>query len=313
MRPDSLTQHKQLYYAASIMFGSDKNRDVYSFIHDKDDGFPIGMHTHDFYEINIIYKGSGYHYIEKQCFDAYYGDVFVIPPGVVHGYYTEDINSFQIINILIKTSFISKFKTEFSKIPGYSILFEIEPSLRTDINSKFFLHLTNKQLESLNDKLLELLDKKERTIADDIYQKGLIISIISKLSQYLQENYETIMSNSKKTNSTESTFILKTIEYMNSNYGQKITVEKLASIASMSRSTYIRKFEAIIKKSPIDYLIYIRLKQACELLEKSNKSITEISLDCGFFDNSHFSKIFKSYYSISPYQYRERHKKTITS
>ena len=308
MRPDTLAQHRQLYYEESIMFGNDKNSDVTSFIHDKKDSFPIGMHTHDFYEINIIYKGSGYHYIEKQCFDASYGDVFVIPPKVAHGYYTEDINNFQIINILIKTSFISKYKKEFSKIPGYSILFEIEPSLRTGISNKFFLHLTNKQLSLINDKLVELLQKNEKSIAYDIYQKGLIISIISRLSQFLQENYEAIISNSKKTDSAESTFILKSIEYMNSNYGQKISIEKLAQIASMSRSTYIRKFESIIKKSPIDYLISIRLKQACELLEKSDKSITEISLDCGFFDNSHFSKIFKSYYSISPYQYRKNTK-----
>ena len=49
--------------------------------------FPINMHSHDFYEINIITNGLGRHYISNKSIQAQKCDVFFLPPNVKHGYF----------------------------------------------------------------------------------------------------------------------------------------------------------------------------------------------------------------------------------
>ena len=60
--------------------------------------YSIEPHNHDFYEMNIIMRGKGTHKIEKACFSAETGDVFMIPPMKVHSYYdTEDLDVYHIL------------------------------------------------------------------------------------------------------------------------------------------------------------------------------------------------------------------------
>ena len=48
--------------------------------------YEIGMHEQEFYEINLITKGEGMHYIDDSRIKAEVGDVFIIPPKISHGY-----------------------------------------------------------------------------------------------------------------------------------------------------------------------------------------------------------------------------------
>jgi len=304
MHPQKLNIHQTpLYLDTNVFENSDELNIVGSQMHTKKDVFPIDMHKHNFYEINIIYKGSGYHYIEDKCFEAKTGSVFVIPPGLFHGYYTENNDSFMVYNIFIKSSFIEKYKKELNSISGYSMLFEIEPYIRKETETEFYLTLSPRQLDEMNPFFLELLDNKFDN-KKYISSIGLVITIISKLSLYLIDNHNTIMNKAISLKTIDPAFILKTMYYMNSNYYEKISIDFLASMANMSRSTYIRHFEEITKKTPNEYLTDVRIKEACTLLKETSKSITDISNECGFFDPSHFSKTFFKLKNITPLKYR---------
>ena len=56
------------------------------------------MHEQDFYEINIIVKGTGMHYINDNKVLAKVGDVFILPPRVPRGYY--DNEGFDVYHLL---------------------------------------------------------------------------------------------------------------------------------------------------------------------------------------------------------------------
>ena len=74
------------FYTNYFIFKDYKNFFLCSaYYHDKSQIFPILMHQHSFYEINIITRGSGWHYIENQCIEAKLGSVFVISPNIKHG------------------------------------------------------------------------------------------------------------------------------------------------------------------------------------------------------------------------------------
>lgn len=96
----------------------------------------------------------------------------------------------------------------------------------------------------------------------------------------------------------------KVIEYMNQNYEEKITIEKLAQIVKMSESNFIRLFKKETKVTPIEYLIKLRLDKAKKLLRSGTKTITETALQCGFNSASHFSSCFRKQYGNSPTEYR---------
>jgi AraC-like DNA-binding protein len=65
-------------------------------------------------------------------------------------------------------------------------------------------------------------------------------------------------------------------------------------------------FKEIAGVSPIQYLIGLRLKKACDLLEHSSKSVLEIALDCGFENISYFIRKFKEVKGCTPKEYRSK-------
>ena len=130
------------YWINSDCFSDNPLNLTKAFIH-KD--YNIGMHSHEFYEINLIINGKGNHYIEKMEVEVNTGDVFVIPPGILHGYHSEN-STLDVYHIIINTDFFKRYKEELEEIPGYKLMFDIEPQLRQTNSYNFFLKLNIDEL-----------------------------------------------------------------------------------------------------------------------------------------------------------------------
>lgn len=98
--------------------------------------------------------------------------------------------------------------------------------------------------------------------------------------------------------------IKRTIEFLMDSYQGKYSLQDLANIANLSPYHFIRIFKNETGKTPYEYLMDIKLEKACNLLRKSNLSITEICFLCGFNSPNHFSTVFKRVLGVSPSQYR---------
>ena len=96
------------------------------------------------------------------------------------------------------------------------------------------------------------------------------------------------------------------LSYIHSNYNEKISLEEIASAASVSTRECIRCFNKSISKTPGEYLMEYRLNMARKLLNDSEMSITDISYHCGFSSNAYFGKAFREKYGMTPLQYRNR-------
>jgi AraC family transcriptional regulator len=97
----------------------------------------------------------------------------------------------------------------------------------------------------------------------------------------------------------------KVIEYMHRYFGKKLTINILAKIVKMSESNFIRVFKKETGKTPREYLMEIRLDKANKLLRSGSKSITEISLQCGFGSTPHFSACYAKHFGITPSEYQK--------
>ena len=97
------------------------------------------------------------------------------------------------------------------------------------------------------------------------------------------------------------------VEHLHSRSNQSVTNSDLAELAGLSVSQFERKFREVFGTSVRRYLTRIRIENACDLLAHSDASITQVALDCGFFDHAHFSRTFKKQMNCTPGQYRQRH------
>ena len=95
-------------------------------------------------------------------------------------------------------------------------------------------------------------------------------------------------------------------DYIDFNYSDKMTVEKVASMLAVSRNHLYRMFKAEVGMSPMEYLTSRRIRFAAKLLEETDRSAAEISDVVGFDTYSAFYRAFKLAYGMSANQYRSR-------
>jgi len=93
--------------------------------------------------------------------------------------------------------------------------------------------------------------------------------------------------------------------WLHENYDKNISIKELAKNNNMSERTLARRFHQSSQSSPTEYLQRIRIEKGKELIGQSNLSISEIAELIGFYDASHFAKIFKKYNDLSPNGYRK--------
>lgn len=253
--------------------------------------YDIEPHNHDFYEMNIVFNGTGTHLIENECFSVKTGDVFMIPPMTVHAYY--DTENLDVYHVLLHKKFISENQNESMVMPGFVQFVEIEPFLRQHFSNAMFLHLTPSQLLQLKYDLYFIEDNHFNNDEFTPLKSHTMWKILYWLSYLLFMQIHTPQNNSL--NKYESV-IIQALEYIHRNYADKITIELLCKKTFLSRSTFLRSFYSICGCTPIQYLNKYRCKKALEMMENPTSSKTEIAHKCGFYDLSHMERMLKQQY-----------------
>lgn len=95
--------------------------------------------------------------------------------------------------------------------------------------------------------------------------------------------------------------------YIEQHYMEHITVEKLAALGYMSKTTFNRRFKNEIGITPIDYLIDVRIKRAKLMLKRKENQMTDIAMRCGFGSSAHFSSCFQKHAGLTPSEYRDKY------
>ena len=95
------------------------------------------------------------------------------------------------------------------------------------------------------------------------------------------------------------------LDYMDENYSEKIYIETLSDMITVSPDYFTKMFKDSIGKTPIDYINSIRINHALRLLSMTDTPISEIAEHMGFSNPNYFHKIFKQYMNTSPLAYRK--------
>lgn len=103
---------------------------------------------------------------------------------------------------------------------------------------------------------------------------------------------------------TPSERIKATVEWLNENYGGRISIANMAERALMSERNFLRRFRAEIGHTPHEYLSQIRLESARQLLLTTALPVDKVARHCGLFNGDHLRKHFLKRFGMSPAEYR---------
>lgn len=269
-------------------------------LHPKEANNRIKQHSHDYFELMYVSRGSCTQQIgDAQC-NLSAGDFCLLNPFVTHEI---DIDSedTMLFNIMIKQKL---FKVSFlCMLEGTDFISNFfATSLFTASKQKSYLYFphtenmdSSKHIQAL---IIELYEQKMgyRKAAENYL--ALFFTALARVwqSRIDKENYSMMGNNP----------LSEILTYINQNK-RKVT---LASVAEQFH--YHPKYlSALIKKytnkSFSEIIQEARLQEICYYLTETPLSITEIADLMGYYDHSYFNKIFKKIYHMSPGQYREKH------
>ncbi|MEW6182975.1 MAG: AraC family transcriptional regulator [Bacillota bacterium] len=100
--------------------------------------------------------------------------------------------------------------------------------------------------------------------------------------------------------------INRVIDYIESNVGSDLTLDKLASVANFSKFHFHRIFFSFVEETLFRFIQRIRVEKAAFLLlADPGKSVTEIAYECGFENPSSFARSFKNHFGVSATDWRK--------
>lgn len=172
--------------------------------------------------------------------------------------------------------------------------------------------LTLDSREKMVDKIMQYYLPSSSQMANvDIKKTDELINNILGGKGDLEKNLKALINVFVAASSSveSSPLIQKTVRLIEENFAEDWTLEELAKKLGVSLYYMCRLFKEHIGISIVSYRNELRLKKAKELLFKTDKSVSDISVLCGFNSQSYFVKKFRETEKITPLQYRERMKK----
>lgn len=244
------------------------------------DGFRFPRHTHDTYSVGVILEGASY------CTDtvadsslAAPGDVFHINPGLVHsGVPLQDIGVSYLL-FYVDQSWMKNAAWQISE---------------TDCNFPEFENYRSRVPDA---------SQKLKLFYNCLSFSG---TRLAKESLALSAFAELIAGNGRitpvKVGREEHRAVSIAKEYLDGNVSRKVSLDELSSVTGLSSYYFLRVFKKYTGMTPHAFFIARRIEKARKML--LNKiPFSEVALELGFVDQSHFNHKFKQIMGVTPGQY----------
>lgn len=98
------------------------------------------------------------------------------------------------------------------------------------------------------------------------------------------------------------------LRHLHTRFREVVTTKQLAALCHLSERQFTRVFRQLLGESPMRYLIRQRLRAARNELIATNRPVGAIGLDCGFYDQSAFTRAFRAETGLTPARYRAQHR-----
>lgn len=96
----------------------------------------------------------------------------------------------------------------------------------------------------------------------------------------------------------------KILMFLQKNYATKVSLNEVADYIGLSRSECCRYFKKQFGQTISNYLLQYRIHKSKNLLTETDKSIAQVAQDCGFSDQSYYTRRFRELTGMTPKHYR---------
>lgn len=252
----------------------------------------IGLHTHDFIEVNVVVQGRGRHFVDGRWQGAAAGQVFVFPPGAGHAY--ENRGRLHVYNLLFQRPFWARSLPGLADLPGCLGLLSSGAPGRSRVFS-----LPTAEC----DRVLALcaqaaLESRARASAPT---EWLGLTIASLLGRAWAARAGGVAAGEE---TPVPPGLLATIEHVARHPGDKHTLVGLAARAGVGPRQLDRLFRRVTGASPMAFVTQVRVRLARERLADPTRTITDVALEAGFYDAAHFTRTFRAVTGATPAAYR---------
>ncbi len=256
----------------------------------KDDTVCRGQHFHKAIEIIYVKTGSILCCTKDESIRISENHILVVGSNVIH-YLIKD-NTFAEIYYL---------QVDVEKIINliYPKYFDIPLLIDNGLKQYALFSERTSVFNSFQNILYEL--ESEKNYYETATMGGLI-----QLTSYLQRE-RIVADYDKFLKSSSLTKVFPIIMYAYEHYSEKISLDEVSTALHMDKYNLCKAFKKSMGITFFQYLNGVRLQSAEKLLTETNKSITQISLECGFSTLQYFNSFFKKTKGYSPSLYRRLH------
>ncbi|MFC4389074.1 AraC family transcriptional regulator [Gracilibacillus marinus] len=256
-------------------------------------------HSHQEYEIYLFHKGTCRYLISNQIYDLSPGDILIMDGLALHKPNLPKDSEYVRSHIHFSPTTIRPILDVMGATNLLDIFDHIHHCL---IRSEHEQDI--KQVEQIIKQMNEIINHATLSTLEKEWElKTLLIQvliIINRLSQ--PSSQKTSKAKFSKMQHAENI-----ATYIQKNYHNKISIDSISAELNISKSYVSRVFKEMTGYTIMEYVMATRLQQVKFLLEiEEDKTLQQLSDECGFESASHFSRFFKEHVGITAKEYQRR-------
>lgn len=260
----------------------------YYCVNSKHSQYIMPAHWHNEFEIIRVVKGSLSLFLNNIEYKLHSGDIIFIECGCLHRATPQD-SLYECI--VFDLNILNRQKNDAAQ--KY-----ISPIINSSVGVNCMLNHSHSGIYTVASSLFSEIAKKA-----EFYELRVCGILFELFAQLYSQGY--IIPSAKTLHSQQSKTVSQLIDWIEKNYTDHITLQKLSEISGFSPKYLCRIFKEYTSKTPINYINGLRIENSCYEMTVKGKSITQAAFDSGFNDLSYFCKAFKKHLNMTPNQYKK--------
>lgn len=245
----------------------------YCLKHCKGQSHASRKHAHEEFSIALVTGGESVFRFVDEDFVIRKGQMVIIGPNVVHQCCPKSVEAWSFYMLHISPLWLQEAGFDLDGLPDFAV---------SDLQAEGF-----EQIEQHFERACRYAKDAEEWIVL-IMESAFSPQPIRQIEWSCNDSDERVLEG--------------VYEHIQKRYKEILPLEELAQKSGMDRYTLIRKFNRKYNTTPHSWQIMLRVNEAKRMLE-NGCSISETSLEVGFYDQSHFSRVFKETYGVTPKQF----------
>lgn len=251
-------------------------------------------HYHDHFEIYFQLSGERHYFIRDRVYNVQQGNIILINSGELHKTTGAGTKNFSRILLGFRKEFLDGIIAAADDIDlflGFT-------------RNICLIPLTLNNQEHIKQILFAMLKENQaRTYGYSARIKANMLELLIFISRYAKDYKADDMLFYNVLHKK----ISQILQYINNSYANKLTLSDITASFDISSYYFCRVFKTITGFTFIEYVNAVRIKQAQELLAKTDLSIIEIAQKVGFESSTHFGRVFLKIVNVSPSKYRKNY------